>query len=54
MKNAISIFDSLYSYWEDVVGPANWRYDIEKYILVLLLKIHFETDYIQDIMEIVD
>jgi hypothetical protein len=54
MKKAISILDGIYCYWEDIIGPADWPIKIEKNILLLLLKIYFETDYISEITEIID
>jgi hypothetical protein len=30
MKKAISILDGLYSYWENVIGPANWTNDVKR------------------------
>jgi hypothetical protein len=54
LKKAISILDGLYSYWEDIIGPAQWPNNIEKNILLLLLKIYFETDYISDTTEIIE
>jgi hypothetical protein len=54
MKKAISILDGLYSYWDHILGPANWPNKIEKNILLLLLKIYFETDYIPDNTDIID
>jgi len=53
MKTAIVILEGLYSYWEDIIGLAHWPDEIERYILLLLLKIYFETDYISDIEEII-
>jgi hypothetical protein len=39
MKTAISILNGLYTYWEDVIGPANWPNDIKMNVLLLILKI---------------
>jgi hypothetical protein len=52
MKKAISILDGLYSYWENVIGPANWTNDIKTNIILLMLKIYLETDYIPNTIEI--
>jgi hypothetical protein len=52
MQKAISILGGIHLYWENIFGPANWSHDIEKNILLLILKIYFETDYIHDISEI--
>jgi hypothetical protein len=52
MKKAISILDGLYSYWENVIGPANSTNDIKTNILLLMLKIYLETDYIPNMTEI--
>jgi hypothetical protein len=54
LKKAISILDGLYSYWEDIIGPAKWPNNIEKNILLLLLKIYFETDYIPNNTDIIE
>jgi hypothetical protein len=54
MKIAITILNGLYSYWEDVTGPANWPNDIKKNVLLLILKIYFETDYIPNTTKITD
>ena len=48
MKTAISILNGLYTYWEDIVGPANWPNDVKTNVLLLILKIYFETDYISN------
>jgi hypothetical protein len=54
MQKAISILGGIHLYWENIFGPANWSHDIEKNILLLILKIYFETDYIHDISDIID
>jgi hypothetical protein len=54
MQKAISILGGIHLYWENVVGPANLSHDLEKNILLLILKIYFETDYINGISDIID
>jgi hypothetical protein len=54
LKKAINILDGLYSYWEYIIGPANWPNNIEKNILLLILKIYFETDYISNNTDIIE
>lgn len=54
MKKAISILDGLYLYWEQIIGPAKWPNNIEKNILLLILKIYFETDYISVDTDIIE
>jgi hypothetical protein len=54
LKKAISILDGLYLYWEQIIGPAKWPNNIEKNILLLILKIYFETDYISVDTDIIE
>jgi len=54
MQKAISILGGIYRYWENIIGPANWTHDIEKNILLVILKIYFETDYIPNISDIIE
>jgi uncharacterized coiled-coil protein SlyX len=52
MKKAIKILDGLYSYWENIIGPAKWTNDIKTNILLLMLKIYIETDYIPNTIDV--
>jgi hypothetical protein len=54
MKKTITILDGLFSYWSDVIGPANWSQTIGNNILLILLKIYFETEYIPDTSDILN
>jgi hypothetical protein len=54
MQKAISILGGIYLYWENIIGPASWSHYIEKNILLLILKIYFETDYIPNITVVIE
>ncbi len=54
LRKIITILDGLFSYWSDVVGPAHWNPTIETNILLILLKIYFETEYIPNTTNIIE
>ncbi len=54
MSKAIDILLGIHAYWEDILYPIQWPNSLHNKIPLLIIKIYFDSDYIQDLEKILN